>query len=142
MWSLYPFYNMFKFIKLSSDQGVTFYNNYNHEGLRKSNLISFIGEYDFNDELPLYSNIPSAVYLFSGKDTLPSPRFPEGYQEESDILDIGEFDWPFDLDFYLIWINSDERRSYIDPQTLQRLMDLEVLFENRDGGKYLIQLKN
>jgi hypothetical protein len=67
-WSLYPVYGMYKFIMISIDRGVTYYNNYNHQDLRESSLGLFLQKYEFSPDLSVFCNVPPFVYLYLNRD--------------------------------------------------------------------------
>lgn len=135
-WSLYPIYGIYKFVRISMESGVSYYNNYNHQDIQDSSLARFLDSFEFNSEIPIYSNVPPLVYFNLNRDVLPSPRFL--FQESSDPGSQPAPMWPNEKAAYFIWIESEERRDYYDPSQIGEVVDLTVLFEGKVGGVYLV----
>jgi hypothetical protein len=132
-WSLYPINLIYKFVSYSLKDGVVAYNNYNTRWLNQSELVEFLRTHDFNDGLPIYTNYGEAVYLFTGRQSRPSPRDALSYTARPEHVIPQLSDWPPQPEAYFIWFKTNEKRNYFSPDDLRQVSRMELLYEGQYG---------
>ena len=137
-WSLYPINLMYKFVKYSLEDGVVAYNNYNTRSLNRSELVEFLRAFEFNDDLPIYTNYGEAVYLFTGRQSRSSPRDLLSYTARPEHVIPQVTNWPPQPEAYLIWFKSNEKRSYFSPDDLSQVSTMELLYEGKNGQVLIV----
>jgi hypothetical protein len=141
IWSLYPANMMYKFVRYSLEDGVVAYNNYNTKKLNESGLVEFLRSFHFKSGLPVYTNYSEAVYLFTGQDSVASPKDNQSYTAVPAHLTSQLSRWPEQSRAYFIWFKSNEKRNYFSPQDLAVITDMEALYEGKEGQMYIVSPK-
>lgn len=142
VWSIYPVWSVYKFVRDSREQGVVHYNVFNTTFYRESEFIQQMSAYEFEPGARLFSNEAGLVYYYTrlsvyasfyeddaGFANIPTAAYMlENYQEWFD----GE-------EAYLIWILPNEKAYYYTPELIGLAYDLETIIETKDGVVYRLR---
>ena len=121
------------------DQGVIFYDKYNNQDYREAAFIHFLENFQFDPDIPIYSNIPAAVYFYTNKDSQPSPGDPYNYYASRETLASLDLEWPKEEEAYFIWFESNDRRFYFSPRDLRTIAPVKKLdIFDGEGGLYFV----
>ncbi len=137
IWAIYPSAILYRFTRLSIQQGVAAYNNYNTRELNESRLAAFIRRYPFEAGLPFYTNYGELVYLFTGRNNFVAPK-DYGYYTTPEYLTAHYADWPPAPKVYVVWFTSQEKKNYFSPDQLRAVADVELIYDGGDGQAAIV----
>lgn len=139
LWSVYPVYTSYKFVRLSMENGAGGYNMYNTRFHHESRLVADLLSGRLDPSLKLYSNLPEVVYAFTRQTTFRAPHDPQPYPETRAYLE-QYAGWPGAQPVYLVWVEPNTRRNYFTPQELASVAEVIPIVEyNKYGGIYLVR---
>ncbi|MCH7663425.1 MAG: hypothetical protein IH859_06110 [Chloroflexi bacterium] len=145
IWSIYPLWSEYKFIRDSIQDGIPHYNIYNLRSYQESSFIEKLQEFNFDPELQIFSNNTQAVYFSTGNSSVRSIHEPE--QIFTNIPDIeylldNHNEWFNGDEAYLIWFLPNAKHNYFPPRQLINVYDLEPIIISDDGIVLLIRSKS
>jgi hypothetical protein len=132
---------IFEYIKISKEQGVIVYNEYNTRQLVTSGLVEYLKKNPIDQRGTLYSNVPEAVYFFFERHVEMAPWDPENYYADPVNLQKYYIDWPPQEDAYLIFFKPNYKHHHYEPAEIARIADLTELYIGEDGEVYIVQPK-
>lgn len=139
IWLAYPINSVRKFAVQSYHEGVTLYNIFNTRWFHESTLIEELQGYPFDQGLTIYSNYADTVYLYLHRDVQQSLQDQKYYTARQETLTEHLPGWPPGGEAYLVWFNYPTfAERYYTPQQLSQGLDIETLYEDQDGGLYLV----
>lgn len=136
VWLIYPAFKVYKFVVMSRDQGVVYYDMFNNRRLRESDFVARLQSFPYKPDLVLYSNLPSAVYYYTGRITLPSPSDPQNYTASTKWLLENVESWPEEKRAYFIWMLRNDRRRYFSPNQIKKVSHLVLRYRDALGEIY------
>jgi hypothetical protein len=140
-WLIYPAFKVYKFVKMSRDQGVVYYNMFNTRVLRESEFVERLQKFPYKPDTRLYSNLPSAVYYFTGRITRQSLLDPQNYNASTQWLLDNVKAWPQEERAYFIWMFRNDRRRYFGPNQIKKVAHLVLRYADTVGEIYEISPK-
>ncbi len=141
VWLLYPAFKVYKFVVMSLDQGVVYYNMFNNSRYRESDFVHRLEEFPFKPGMTLYSNLPSAVYYFTGRITQSSVSDPQNYNASTQWLLANIVSWPKEERAYFVWLFRNDRRRYFSPDQIKKVSHLVLRYQDGTGEIYEIAPK-
>jgi len=126
-------------IQQTRNQGAPLYNYLNTPEFRQSGVTAYLRAESIPEELPLYSNYPTAVFLYTRRICSGSPwsRHPHYAIEYPLEQYLPEF--PQGESGVLIWYEAGVHTHYYAPEEIARFYQMEPLYHGEDGGVYLIR---
>ena len=141
VWSTYPIWLEYKFIRSSMEQGVVHYNMFNTKKYRESNFIEHMSVYDFGPGVKIFSNEAGIVYYYT-RQPVHAPFYEDGAGFEnipsSQYLLENHEEWFAGEEAYLIWMLPNQKSFYYPRVMLTLVYDLEPVFTTKDGVVYLL----
>jgi hypothetical protein len=140
-WGFYRVVLLQEFVRITRDQGVVAYNDYNTKQLVRSGLVVYLIKNPPEPGVTLYSNEPEALYFFLRRMAEPSPADRGHYIADLDALKSLYPRWPAEESAYLVWFRPNIKRQYYNPGQLETLAQMEKLYKRYDGDVYLVKPK-
>lgn len=142
LWLVYPINTVRKIVLQSRQQGVVRYNIFNTRWFHESSLIAHLQAFPFEEGVPLYSNYADTVFMYLDHNAQPALQDTHYYSARLETLAEHIDDWPQEQPAYLIWFNHPSfAKRYYTPQQLQEYYLLSALYQDQDGGLYLVEKK-
>jgi hypothetical protein len=138
MWLIYPLYRVSEYTYVSRESGEPTFNIYNNREFHESKLVQYINEFEFETNIPVYSNYAAAVYFFLNQRTLRAPHSDLLHPSGLDYLRANYADWPPSGEAYLVWFRPNVWHHYYTPDELDEIVDLEPIFKSKDGNLYRV----
>jgi hypothetical protein len=141
VWSFYPIFTTYKYVKKSIQEGEAIYNMYNLRIYQESPVVNYLETHPLEPGALIYSNDPEVVYFFTRRSVHLSPRDLENDQRSQAYLLEHYSDWPEAQTAYLVWFaQRGDRKDYFTPEELEEIATLHPLIETKKKGAiYLVQ---
>ncbi len=140
VWLVYPVNSVRKFAVQSYQEGVVLYNIFNVRWFHESSLIEELKPYPFQADIPLYSNYADTVFMYLGRSAQRSLQDTRHYTAQAESLNEELGAWPPGGTAYLVWFNYPTfSKNYYTPQQLAEVLQVTTLYEDQDGGLYLVE---
>lgn len=107
---------------------------YNSKKWRESKTVHYLRHQPLQNEYPIYSNDPYALYIFTGFIARFSPLI------KTDLSSL-RGNWPDLTPAYFIWFDENHSNHYYTPHNLQSITNFSLVFELGDGAIYVVNGK-
>jgi hypothetical protein len=139
LWLGLPVVRVSKYLEVSINENIPIYNTYNTKAYQESGLFQYLQLYDFDEEIPIYSNAAEPAYFHLDRSISSSPADPTARRRPSFEYLVEHYaGWPDSGSAYLIWIEGHFANNYYSPKMLSNIMRVVPLFETNDGGLYRV----
>ena len=108
-------------------------------------LSDMFDAFEYDNDVPLYSNNAAAVYFFTGietKDSLYDPIHDSlsdnYYASENNLIDNVKR-WPNGETIYLLWFKPNNKKNYYTPEQLSLVGDVELMYSVKGGRIYILR---
>jgi hypothetical protein len=132
LWSAYPGYKIYKYLRESLTNGESGYNEYNIRVFHESETLAKVKALlEKEPDARLYSNIAPAVWFITRHEmTLPPAQDVKRTRDEIKAAFAG---WPNDKPGYYIWFEPDPFELFMPLNDLYLVADMEVVEKAADG---------
>ncbi|MDE0197467.1 MAG: phospholipid carrier-dependent glycosyltransferase [Caldilineaceae bacterium] len=117
---------------------------FSHISWRTSETVSYLREeiLSNDDDSPLYSNYPDAIYILSGASVSFSPA-ATGYASSEPRRPVSSIvgTWPGPQPAYLVWFHDTIRVYQFETAELEQVVELSVVAELTDGTIYRVSAR-
>ncbi len=139
IWAIPSVQQWVEVIQQTRSSGAPLYNYLNTPEFRQSGVTAYLQAQGIPEGLPLYSNYPTAVFLYtrrvcSGSPWSRHPHYAIEYPLEQYLPDFPQGEMGV-----LIWYEAGVHTHYYAPEDIARLYEMETLYRSEDGGVYLIR---
>ena len=114
-------------------------NNYNHMTWQTSETVQLVKSLRLNhgEDIPLYTNVPFALYLHAG---IPARWAPAAHRHQSGeprrpVGSLGGL-WPETPGAYLVWFDAQAKGHLFGVDSLQEIADFKIVARLEDGTIY------
>lgn len=139
LWSIPAMSQWVGIIQQTRTSGAPLFNYLNAPEFRQSGVTTYLQSEGIPEGLPLYSNYPTAVFLYTRHVCSPSPWRRHPHYAIEYPLEQYLSDFPAGESGVLIFYKAGVHSHYYSPEEIARLYDLEILYQSEDGGVYLIR---
>jgi len=136
IWSIYPLFGLWKYVKGSIRNGEAVYDEYNGRRVHESPIMDYLEAHPFGQGIAVYSNDPEAVYLYARRLIEYSPRIRGNRPRDELYLRENYAGWPVEGEAYLVWFfTPSDRRNFYTPDELEKIaiVDPEYVPSKRSG---------
>ena len=140
LWLIFPINTVRKIVIQSRQEGVIRYNIFNTRWFHESTFIDQMQAYPFEEGIPVYSNYADTVFMYLDVTAQPALQDTHYYAARLETLAQHITDWPQEGQVYLVWFNHPTfAKRYYNPEQLHEYYAISTLYEDQDGGLYLIE---
>jgi hypothetical protein len=136
-WAIYPIHLTAMFIWAALEKGEPTYNIYNTRAYRDSKVVRALDVVIKDSHPTLYSNYTSALWFYTRQQVYTTPRLGNNQiiTEDSYKQFAG---WP-EKAGYLVWFAPNIYKHVLPPEELNKIADMDLLFQDEDGEIYFVQ---
>jgi len=132
LWSFYPGYKIYKYVRASLADGESGYNQYNTRDFHQSELLQQVNLLLEKDpHARLYSNIPPVVWFFTRHIMALPPA--QDVPRTKDQIKTDLAGWPYDKPGDYVWFEPDPYKLFMPLNDLNLVADMELLQKVSDG---------
>ena len=138
LWVAYQGFLSGRLILAAREEGMPYYNHFNTQSYRDSELLQRLEEFEFERGVPLYSNDAAAVYFYTGHVVRNSPSDSSNYVAADEAVAMDAQGWPREGRAYFAWLLPNWKKHYFSPEQLEAVAEFETLIAGEDGALYRV----